>query len=237
MLNGAFYRRQRRASRWLPEKSRREFALAAILCAFGVISSPSCFAASEGLLWRPSLVGIGTFAKYTTSTNSSFLSTGSKLGLGGGLLLEAGFGPDTDGGHNRLFGIELGALYVERAITLVGVTDRFRYLQVPLQFRVWPLSFLVLGAGGYYASAIGSLTEESGSQSLSKSYESAGYGSSDLGLLISGGVRIPIASSVRWLTEARYSFGLQDLNSPSLPDVTTRWNDFQILLGLGIDLD
>lgn len=168
-----------------------------------------------------SLVGVAD--SNTPSVGGGSDTYGSKFGLGGGALLDFGVGSWKS--------FEIGALYVNRETndTTLGVTTSAHAIEVPVLLRWWLHPMFSIAAGGYYAQGIGNVTT-SGNETSSQSYSDAGYKTNDLGLTGSVAFRLPITTSMRFLVDGRYNYGLTNVSSDS--DTTIKNRDVQLLLGL-----
>ncbi len=197
-----------------------------------VLSATNSFA--SGL--RYSIVGAGTLSKTdasnvpTTATVSGqtlsniSISAKSKLGVGGGLLIDSSFSPKMSG--------EFGVLYITRksdttvnatilAVPTTTVTNNsLNYIQIPAVLRFWMGSMFSLGAGGYYAQGMGS------------KFSSSGVTKSDYGAIGSVQFKLPMGNSASFLVDGRYNYGLKNVNNSSFSTMDLKYRDIQILAGV-----
>jgi hypothetical protein len=174
-----------------------------------------------------SVFGDGAYSKETVAvTGIPSVSSNTKLGFGGGAQVEFGLGP--------MAGLEVGAVYLGRKTDISPLNPAFgeltyHYLQVPVQVRIWLNHFITVGVGGYYAMALGDITDANGNTAT---YSTAGLKKSDLGLIGSLGFNVPLAPTTSLMAEGRYAMGLQDINDPAVAGASTKWTDIQMLVGL-----
>src|SRR4051812_44117295 len=102
---------------------------------------------------RFSVFGVGDLGKMKSDPAIDVLEQKAKFGFGGGAQVELPLSP--------MLGLEIGAIYLSRKSEftnqLTGVSFTGTYIQVPVQLRVWLNKFLSVGAGGYFASAMGDI--------------------------------------------------------------------------------
>lgn len=148
-----------------------------------------------------SVVGAGS---YSLPSSSSTVS--SKIGFGGGALLDFSLGPKV--------GIELGGLYMLRKFGLTVSTVNFTAVapavQIPVVLRLHLLPALSIGAGGYAAMGMGNVTFTSGATEIVDTYANNGLKTLDYGLLGSIGLNIKLASAFSFILDSRFLFGLAE---------------------------
>jgi hypothetical protein len=166
-----------------------------------------------------SIFGDGTFS---APHQTGFTTPDTKLGYGGGAQIEFGLGP--------MVGLEIGAVYLGRKFQVSGsaVQTTTNYAQIPVQLRYWVGRYFSLGAGGYFAQAIGDVKFSDGS---SASYASLNEKTSDYGLIGSVGLNAPLSPTASLFAEGRFAYGLDDQNTPAQAN-PARWQDIQVLVGL-----
>jgi hypothetical protein len=176
-----------------------------------------------------SLVGVGDVNKPSVGGEASPDSTGTKVGLGGGALIDFGIAPWTS--------FEVGALYVNREAVDTTLSENVskHAIQVPVLIRWWLEPMFSIAVGGYFAHGIGDVTTTnsiSGGEVSSGSYADNNYKSNDYGLTGSVAIRLPITQSMRFLVDARYNYGLTNYyNDPLNSGVTIKNRDIQALVG------
>jgi hypothetical protein len=197
-----------------------------LLVSLCLLVSGSAFAAFD-----VSVVGIGDIA--TPSADPSF-EIGNKFGLGFGANLEVDIAP--------MWSLEAGLFHVNRKYAaenialggLLSPTVSSRYLMIPLLLRWGLLETFTIGAGGYYASALGDLSLSQGSISVDIPYSNLSLSKSDFGLVGSARLKLPLAPTLSILADGRYLLGLSDVNEIS--SQSFKWRDMQFLLGLAFGI-
>ena len=195
-----------------------QFKTTVFLCSLVLLSSAEVRADS-----RFSVVGAGNFSDRHDTGATLTDSTSAKLAYGGGVLIE--FPLSTH------WSFELGGLYLQRAqsdTTLLPAVDATATIaEVPLLLRYYFGQHFALGAGGYYASAIGNVNFSDGT---SGTYQALGLNSSDYGVVGSVSLYALLGSSVAFLVDGRCTYGLS--NASTITGITSNYIDFQALAGL-----
>ena len=190
------------------------------------------------------VVGTGTF--HSVALDSTTQSQLKQIGFD----LSSGFGV----GFGALVGVpvifpgfklETGLLYLTRQYSLSDgnsadtLTARLHSLEIPAVLRFEVLSIASVGAGLYYAKSVGQVScvgSNCGGITPS-SYSDAGLKTSEVGLVLSGGVKIPVAlTPFSVLTDVRVTRGLTNMLVDQTGGVSQKYNDVQILLGLNMSL-
>ena len=188
------------------------------------------------------VVGIDSITSQRVSS-SSFSVSGVSVtsasqadsGLGFGALAGISVAPFIE--------FETGGLYVSRkyksVLTTLGTPTTNSYsqhaLEIPLLLRVNLIPFVSVGAGAYYAIGMGDVSDNNGTKTTTGSYSSFGLKSNDLGLQVSAAVHFPIMIATSLILDARYSYGLTDVNnnpSQTTPAITIKYCAIDVLLGL-----
>ncbi|MBI3544954.1 MAG: outer membrane beta-barrel protein [Deltaproteobacteria bacterium] len=141
----------------------------------------------------------------------------AKLGYGGGAELGFMLG----GG----FGLDFGALYVQRKFDTVpaaapGMTIESTQtgIEIPIIARFWLANVISIGGGAYYMSYMGDIartTTTGGVSSASNvSYSEAAQSKSDVGLVASIRLDVPLGIMTGFVLDGRYEYGLKN-NSTS----------------------
>ncbi len=187
----------------------------------------SAQAASLGVLG-----GVG-LSKFSENTSTKYKA---KLGFGGGAYVGVMLHP--------MFEIDFGALYMQRKFqydaTNGTVVNKFNSLQFPVIARLNFMNMLSIGAGGYYAMAMGDIGVEATptgggtTTSTTMTYANSGYAKSDYGLVGSVALYFPVGPMTRFILDGRYLLGLKDVNKN--PAVTDKWRDLQVLAGLAFGM-
>ena len=204
-----------------------------ILSVAAFISAPA-FADSGS---RPdfAIVGVGSLASTDVSGSPASMvvngvtisnlsvTTKAKLGMGAGALMNAHFSPH--------LGAEVGALYVTRkfdstaSFTVSGVptstvtTNTLHYVEIPFALRFWLSPHFSIGAGGYYASGLGS-----------RDFTNAGMKKSDYGALGSAQIRLPLGSTMGLLVDGRYEYGLANVDTSGFGN--QKYRTLQVMAGV-----
>jgi len=183
------------------------------------------------------ILTIGLFAGYAhagalslvgmedvSQNNATGFDVGSKSGTGGGLLLS---------GHvaERL-ALETGVLYYNHSwsdSTSGSNVLSGNVLQVPLVFQLRIFRWFYIGAGGYYTSNSGNLTETGSNPNNNLAYSSYGIKSYDYGWVGDAGLQFHILGNMFLRLEARYTSGGTNLATNSADTFYTR--DWQYLAG------
>jgi hypothetical protein len=152
----------------------------------------------------------------------------AKVGLGIGGLVSFDLG-------NSL-ALESGLLLTSRS---VGGTDdssiNFSYLQLPVVAKYWVMPQLNFNAGLYYAMGLGDITAKSASgASTDATYKSQGLSSSDFGVILGTGVKVP-AGAFSIVGNANYLIGLTNLNDVG-GTATVNWGGFQFQAGVSFGI-
>lgn len=167
-----------------------------------------------------------------TSIPQADSSGGTSLGFGvmGGIDLLPGFRT------------ELGLIYLPQEFTATrsgtNTETKVKYLQIPLIARFTGLPFFNVGAGGHFSLAVGDAEVKTTTGGVSTAQflgrDQANISSTDWGLIASLQTKSFNLATVHLLGEIRYVLGLHDINTSSNVDV--KFNDFQILAGVGINI-
>jgi hypothetical protein len=170
-----------------------------------------------------SLVGVGDLSKPSESSPSD--SFGSKVGFGGGAVLDFHLMERTQ--------FEVGGLYINRKIddTTLGTITSSHAIQVPVLLRFYLHPMISIGFGGYWAHGVGNINNEdsNGNVLSTASYGDDGFKTNDYGLVGSVAVRFPITQTMRLLVDARYNYGLSNIENDSSATINNR--DIQALVG------
>lgn len=169
------------------------------------------------------LVGTLTFSGSSARDRSAAVTTNpftSKTKLGFGAFLR--------GDGNPVANLEAGFFYTPRSYT-VGPNSAINLptLEIPLLVRITAIPFLSLGAGGYYAYKIGDATTEG--TAIPLLYTPLNFNSHDFGLCAAAGFQLPLGP-IALMTEARFLFGLTDLDPDPIGELKTR--NVQLLAGV-----
>lgn len=172
-----------------------------------------------------SLVGV----QDTSRISSDSLTLGSKAGTGEGVLF---------GMHlaDRI-GLEFGALQFNRTWTdTTSGTNTISgtVVQVPLIFQLHLLRWFSLGAGGYYSTNSGLMTETGTNPNSSLSYPGYGIAGTDYGMVGAAIFHFRIAHGVYIRLEERYTSGSPNLSVNTANHFYNR--DLQTLAGLTFTL-
>ena len=158
---------------------------------------------------RLSLFGVADTA---TFSNQISVNSGSS-GIGGGIGVEFPVSSSS--------GLELGLNWIQRRNDFTS-----RWIQLPLLYRFWIGRYVSVGAGGYYARGVGSITQSNGT---SADFQTVGLGKGDAGLTGLIGGNIPF-SKYSLLIEGRYNVGAYDVST--VQGVTATYSDIQLLFGV-----
>jgi outer membrane protein W len=183
--------------------------LGAVLVSFQAWAGPSF-----------SLVGDAIYSKpYGTGVSAD---TKAKIGYGGGLLAEFRLSPRV--------GMELGGLYLMRNFHSNGALLTSTVVQAPLLFRYWFGRVVSMGLGGYYSTAIGdNVKSKVDGTTTDVAYSSLGFKKTDYGAVGSLGFSFRLSNSAAFLIDARYTYGLADIDTNTEKD---RYQDAHLLIGL-----
>ncbi len=223
----------------LNNRSKFSFPLGRALAGLALRTIPFlslvlCLSAQNARAATLSLVGVGDWS--TPSYNPSASASSSKLGLGGGALIDFVWLPQ--------WRIEVGGLYVTRKIDFTGEsspqTQQGSGIQIPVLLRYNFNRFISFGAGGYYTRFIGNLSETSDSTGVTAnaSYSANGLNDSEFGLVGSLAIHVPITYTMDLTVDGRYLYGLTNLVSDSAitGESSEKYRDFQALIGLTFHL-
>lgn len=166
-------------------------------------------------------VGALTFSNVSVSDPAAGYSvtTSTKSGIGGGVLLNFHLLPETS--------LEIGGLYIKKKLDLTttasGVTatasEEGYYFQVPVLARFWLSRELSVGAGGFWE------------RGMTGSFNTGVR--NDYGAVASVALRLPLGSSgVHFLADGRYYYGLKNVSGVS--QYNLKYRDIQALVGLAI---
>ena len=161
-----------------------------------------------------SIVGAGNYTMPRNAAGSNGFN--SKLALGGGALLEFRSSPG--------FGLEFGGIYTPRKFDAAGAAWEFNQIQIPVVLRFHLSPYFTFGLGGYYGIAMGNW-KLNGAE---VTYNGSAFEKSDFGVLGSLGLRIPLGSSMRFLVDGRYIYGLKDTDKTGNE---LKYSDVQLLAG------
>jgi hypothetical protein len=152
-------------------------------------------------------VGLVNFSMARISfSNQTAAGYGGGTAFGGGIFASVPFLP--------AFRIESGLFYVPELYSTFSTVYMFNELQVPILVRFTPIPFLSVGAGGYVGLGIGNVSITSGTNaSTSTTYQQQFLTQFDWGLVASVQLDLPLSPEWSILADARYQFGLQDMNS------------------------
>jgi hypothetical protein len=167
-------------------------------------------------------------------------TTTAKFGFGGGALLDFHLYP--------MASLEIGALYITRKteinpVTITGsaVTDivqKTNALQVPVVFRFWLHPMFSIGVGGYLAHGLSNVhVQDTNGNDISSTSYSGVLKQNDYGLVGVVGLRLPLGSMTRFMVDARYNYGLTNINDGLFTSgITENYRDLQILAGFSFPL-
>jgi hypothetical protein len=154
------------------------------------------------------------------------------MGYMGGVGLDVGMGP---------IGIMADFLYAKRTIkfeldTPIGTIEgsqAITQLFIPVQAKFSIIPMLFVSGGGYYSMGLGEIKtfDKDGDETSSESYKDAGTSSSDYGLVAGLGVALPLMATTLTL-EARYNYGLSNMDSDPSGDAGTFGRSIDILAGV-----
>ncbi len=163
------------------------------------------------------IVADGNLMKTTTDT-------GTNLGLGAGALISIDPLSDTV--------LQTGILYQNRKPSFSVAEFSYKYITLPAMLRYSVLPMINVGAGIYYSKLNGDITGSVGSTEVKISPSSVGFLTSDYGIIVGGGVRLPMGL-MHFVANLNYFIGLRDVDSSA---VTEKWSglDAQVGIGLGI---
>jgi|GEM_PF-2900414 len=134
---------------------------------------------------------------------------------------------------NWLLTFETGLLYMPRKFAQPSFSDvTLTTLQFPLILRFQFVPFFSVGVGGYFAQGIGnvSTTATGSSTSTDVDYATFNLSKSDIGLIGSAALYLPVLPTMSLLADFRYLLGLKNISLAST--TTIRLREFQILFGL-----
>lgn len=141
-------------------------------------------------------------AKPSVSTTPA-TTTASSNALGLGLLWGKKFGAG-------MFGIETGLFYFQEKFAAFSMDWKTKRLHVPLMFRLNPVKFLSIGAGGYYENGTGDVDVSALGVTVTQSYADSGLKKSDYGLDFDLRIKIPFGPMVAFVIDGRYQLGLAE---------------------------
>jgi hypothetical protein len=144
---------------------------------------------------------------------------------------------------NLLFDLEVDAIYMRKKNTLVyggsfsglgTVSLEMSSVMIPVLIRTsfFPGGFLNLGAGAYYEAGTNRGVVTNGSPGT---YSGSSLNHSDLGLIGSAQVRLPIFPLVHAIVDARILHGLQE-QSTDTSSQTVKNNSIQAFAGLSVGI-
>jgi len=171
-------------------------------------------------------VGVLNFHNFTADPEFSN-PPDSKLGFGFGGLATFSFAP--------MVGLQVGALYVPQKIEGSN-TVTYNTLQIPVAIRVSPIDLISVGVGGYFAAAMGDKTVvdvDTGAESTA-TFADDNAEETDIGLLGSVAVKLPVAPLISIVADARYLFGLSEQSTDDTVSIKNR--DIQFLVGVNFGL-
>lgn len=166
---------------------------------------------------RHSLALSGTnFSGFSSTANSSF--AGRAYGIG-----------QFDG---SILGVEIGLMMEDRNynVTATGQTQGASYLVL-----VWDIlarvnfSAFSIGAGGYLSVSTSGYTTTQNGASQTATMSDSGLSATDVGLVGSARLTLPIGEKLSLTADARYMYGTKDLATRNDADAATR--ELQILAG------
>jgi hypothetical protein len=177
------------------------------------------------------LAGVGSpfLALHAQAMDVSVLGSwsSSSFSVGGPVELGSSTGWGFGAAASRSFGlldVQVGVFNNPVGAETQGIESWTRYLQVPalLQLR---LPLVTVGFGGYYGIPLSAGTELEG--------VTAQEADSDLGLMGTVGVRMPLREDWFVTGELGYQWGLVDVNSQAGGD-SLKTRNFLVLLGVGL---
>ena len=209
--------------------NRKVGALALALLASAGFAGNSVQAEDKKL--NIAVVGLADF--YTpsvdtvTSQNLTSLTSSSKLGFGGGVLV--------DGGFVAPFGMETGLLFVHRGNQVVNTTVTYNqssnWLIVPVGLKLRLIDVLSVGAGAYAGYRISDYSNDfTVGNSGAAGFNSASGERWELGFYASAGVNLPVTQQFGVLLEARYLRGVSTISEDT--NVNIKSADVMVLAGL-----
>lgn len=193
-----------------------------VLVSFIVSGLAFLYASSNALA---SIAIVGALDSGTETGNGITHSLSAKLGFGGGVLIDHPLGEGA--------AFEFGALYLTRKFddTTVGETATENMIQIPVLLRLHLVPMISIGAGGYWETGMGNVTDvgDGTGATVSGSYNSVGAKQSDLGLVGSLRLHFPMGPGVHFLVDGRYTYGLTNISNLAGGNVT--YKDYQVLAG------
>ena len=151
------------------------------------------------------------------------------------------FGADYNHGFAPDWSLEVGLFYQNKGGKLTTGTTVLEgvghSITVPVMARYSVIpQYLSVGAGIYGSYGMGDITETTtvgtaASTSESKSYDAAGFGKLDYGVV--GGVRgsYPVAQGIEVIGDVRYYYGLKNVYSGTSTTTTIKNSDLALLVG------
>jgi hypothetical protein len=223
--------------------ARGSFGLKA-LTFIAMISVNALFAAPQTQAFELAVVGALNFPSVSVDQATTPQILSGTAGVGAGVLMGVGLVPE-------LLDLEIGALYMPRKINFSGAAgagaaavstsggSSFKYLEVPVMVRFVALPLVSVGAGAYYAQALGdvslNLNNANGTTSdATDTYSGQGIKKSDFGLVGSVGLKFPILPTLDLLVDARYLLGLVNTDDTGLQ--TRKNRSFETLVGVAFSL-
>ena len=195
---------------------------------------------SLGLLFSASIMAFDIAGVGALNVTSPALSTGgsptvldTKYGVGFGVT--AGVYSIFPG-----FTVETGLLSVPRKFADSSNPTDVRNLkmwEIPVLVRFDLLPVIAAGAGLYFATASGDIvkTNETGLiPETTETYETNNLSKTDIGLVISASVALPILPFVKLLVDLRYIQGLKNLSTAT--DGNFKLKDIQVLAGVRVSI-
>jgi len=167
-----------------------------------------------------SLVGDADFSNNTGNSKT----VGPQTGYGGGVLI--GFP------LAMRLGLETGLLYFNRnwSDTTSGTNSiSSQVFEVPVILKIHLFRFFSIGAGGYYASNSGNLSESGSTNNSSLTYSAYGINPYDYGLLGNVSIHVPLTPGVLFRVDGNYQSGLVNVSSNT--NNNFQYRDMSVLAG------
>ena len=176
-----------------------------------------------------SVVGAGMLSKpkLKSGTPLAELTTSSKLGLGGGALLDLSVGSK--------LAVEFGAIYAKSKFSFTSGTNQYVYsintITAPVTLWIKAVPFLSVGLGAFYQNAENKAEIETTTAAGVKTTATSntGYSSSNYGAQAGLRFMFPMGAMTSLVVDGLYHYGLKDLD-PTAGEYKTR--DILALVGL-----
>ena len=148
-------------------------------------------------------------------------STGILLGASAALDLSEDWAVEFGMNYTkRKFSYDLATVHTEASLPTLEITGVLKYYMIP---------FINVNGGFYTGAAVGEATVGS----TTASFSSLGLESSDFGMILGTGLRLPSSFVSAFTLDLNFLFGLKDLDSSA---GSLKMRDIQILAGIQIGL-